>query len=154
MVNEIGRKQAFGLGIESTSGTAVTATAWLPVENAMLKHVVEKVHDTNSFGIIDDTINADLAKEMSEFTADGNARSQTFGYLLKLALGTAGAATLVETGVYTHAFSRLNSNNHPSATVYRDGSVADERAAYHMLDSLDFDFAIGEYMKFSLVSKG
>jgi hypothetical protein len=91
---------------------------------------------------------------MSEFSASGNARAQTLGYLMKLALGTVGSPTLVETGVYSHAFTRLNTNNHPSATVYRDSAVGDERSAYHMVDSLDMDFAIGEYVKFSVSTKG
>lgn len=154
MVNEIGRKQAFGLGIETTSGTAVSAVAWIPVDDGMLKHVVEKTHDTNGFGIIDDTLNSDVTKEMSEFSASGNARSTTIGYLLKMALGAVAAPALVETGVYSHAFSRLNTNNHPSATVYRDSANGDERSAYHMVDSLDMEFAIGEYAKFSVTTKG
>lgn len=152
-MSEIGRKQSFGLGLETTPGTAVSATAWFPVESAKLKHDVPKIKDTNSRGIIDEVSDSHIAKEMSELTLNGIARSQTLGYLLKMALGTAGTATLVETAVYSHAFTRANTNEHPTATVYCDNGVEDERAPFHILDTLDFDIQTGEYVKFSAVTK-
>jgi hypothetical protein len=153
-MSEIGRKQSFGLGLETTPGTAVSATAWIPVESAKLKHDVPKIKDTTSRGIIDEVSDAHISKEMSELTMNGIARSQTLGYLLKMALGTAGTATLVETAVYSHAFTRANTNAHVSATVYCDNGVEDERAPYHLLDSLDLDIQNGEYVKFSSTTKG
>jgi len=153
-MSEIGRKQSFGLGLETTPGTAVSATAWIPVESAKLKHDVPKIKDTNSFGVIDEQVDSHISKEMSELSLNGIARSQTLGYLLKMALGTAGSATLVETAVYSHAFTRLNTNAHPSATVYCDNGVEDERAPHHMLDTLDFDITNGEYVKFNAMTKG
>ena len=151
---EIGRKRAFGLGIESTPGTSVSAAAWFPVEKGSLKHVIEKVKDTNGMQLIDEVSDSHITMESSEFQMEGIARSQSLGYLLKMALGTAGAATLVETGVYSHAFTRLNTNAHPSATVYADDGVADEKATYHMLDTLDLDMKVGEFVNFSATTKG
>ena len=152
-MSEIGRKQSFGLGLETTPGTAVSATAWIPVESAKLKHDIPKIKDDNSKGIIDEISDSHISKEMSELTMNGIARSQTLGYLLKMALGTAGTATLVETAVYSHAFTRANTNAHVSATVYCDNGVEDERAPHHLLDSLDLDIQNGEYVKFSATTK-
>jgi len=123
------------------------------VESANLKHAVEKIKDTNSFGVIDEVADSHVAKETSELTLNAIARSQTIGYLLKMALGTAGSATLVETGVYTHAFTRANTNSHPSATVYCDNGVEDERAPYHVLDTLDLDIKSGEYVMVGVSTK-
>ncbi len=151
---EIWRKRSFGLGFETTAGTAVSATAWFPVENATLDHSLEKIKDGNSKGIIDEITDSYIAKEMSELSMEGIARSQTIGNLLKMALGTVGSATLVETAVYTHAFSRANTNAHPTATVYCDNSLEDERAPFHVLDTLDIDIKSGEYVKFNAKTKG
>lgn len=154
MVNEIGRLASFGLGIETTSGTAVSATNWIPTDDFSLKPMVEKSKDDNAFGVIDELSGSAIQKESSELTAGGIARSNTIGYLLKLALGTAGSATLVETGVYSHAFTRLNSNSHPSATVYMNKGNTDERAPYAMVDSLELSATLGEFVKFSASMKG
>lgn len=151
---EIARLQSLGLGLESTPGTAVSASVSIPTDSFNLKHVVEKVNDANSFGVIDEISGSHITKESSELTASGIARSQTLGYLLKLALGTAGTATLVETGVYSHAFTRLNTNAPKTATVYRNSGVADERAPYHVLDTLEIDATVGDYVNFSVTTKG
>lgn len=152
-MKEIWRLASFGLGIETTSGTAVSATNWIPTDDFSLSPMVEKSVDDNAFGIIDEISGSAVQKETSELSASGIARSNTIGYLLKLALGTAGSASLVETGVYSHAFSRLNSNTHPSATVYMNKGNTDERAPYAMIDSLELSATIGEFVKFSASMK-
>ena len=53
---EIARLHSLGIGIESTRGTAVSAAAWIPVDSFNLKHMVEKVFDTNGIGVIDENV--------------------------------------------------------------------------------------------------
>jgi len=155
MTQEILRAQSFGLGIESTPGTAVAAGVSIPCDTFDLKPMAEKMGDKTGFGVIDEQSDSHIVREQSEGTAEGIARSQSLGYLLKLALGTAsGTPTTVETGVYLHAFTRLNSNNHPTATVYRNSATQDERAPFHILDTLEIDAQVGEYVKFKAVTKG
>jgi hypothetical protein len=154
MTKEIGRLQSFGLGFEATRGTAVSASDWIPVESGSLTHTIEKVKDTSGFGIIDEISDSHITKETSELSVDGIARSQSIGHLLKLALGTAGTATLVETGVYSHAFTRLNTNQHPTITAYLNNGTADERAPFHILDSLSINTVVGDYVKFSASTMG
>lgn len=154
MVKEIGRLSSMGIGIESTPGTPVSATHWIPTDDFSMKPIVEKSTDDNAFGVIDEISNSAIAKEMSEISASGIARSESLGVLLKCALGTAGSATLVETGVYSHAFTRLNSNAHPSATIIDNNGTQDMQAPYCMLDSLEIDASVGEYVKFTTTFKG
>lgn len=154
MTKEIGRLSSLGIGIESTKLTAVSATDWIPTEEFSLTPIVEKTKDTNAFGIIDELAGSAVAKESSEITASGIVRSQTIGRLFQLALGTVGTATLVETGVYSHAFTRLNTNEHPSATIAMNKGNTDERAPGCMIDSLEIDASVGEYVKFNASLKG
>jgi hypothetical protein len=49
-----------------------------------------------------------------------------------------------------HVFRRLNSNSHPSYTIYGvDPVSADERAAYCMLDTLDLEAMADDFVKFA-----
>ncbi len=49
-----------------------------------------------------------------------------------------------------HVFRRLNSNNHPSYTICGTDPVSgDERAAYCVLDTLDFEFMADDLVKFA-----
>lgn len=50
-----------------------------------------------------------------------------------------------------HVFRLLNSNNHPSATVYGQDPVSgDERAAFCMLDTIDFELMVSDPVKFAM----
>lgn len=155
MTQEIVRLQSLGIGLESTAGTAVAAAFSIPVESFNLMPVVDKKEDTSGFGVIDEQVDSHIVREQSKLSAEGIARSQSLGYLLKMALGTAsGTPTTVETGVYLHAFTRLNTNAHPTATVYRNSATQDERAPFHALETLEIDAQVGEYVKFKVETKG
>lgn len=119
-----------------------------------MKPIVEKSTDENGFGIIDEISGSAVAKETTEISAGGIVRSNSFGTLLKCALGTVAAPSLVETGVYSHAFTRLNTNAHPSATIIDNNGTQDMQSPYCMLDSLELDATVGEYVKFSSTFKG
>lgn len=154
MVKEIWRLSSFGIGIESVAGTPVSATHWIPTDSFTMKPIVEKSTNDNAFGIIDEIGGSAIAKETSEISAGGIVRSESFGTLLKLALGTEAVPTLLETSVYSHAFTRLNSNAHPSATIVDNNGTQDMQAPYCMLESLEIDATVGEYVKFTTTFKG
>lgn len=63
--------------------------------------------------------------------------------------GTSGATMTptFDNTLRTHFFTRLNSNNHPSYTLYGDDPVGTFRAAYGMLDSIDFECAVGDFLR-------
>ncbi len=77
MAKEIGRLSSFGIGIESTPGTAVAPTNWIPTEEFSIKPIVEKANDTNALGIIDEISGSAIVKETTEITAGGILRSQS-----------------------------------------------------------------------------
>lgn len=65
--------------------------------------------------------------------------------------GTSSAtgALAFDSGVRAHLFERLNTNAHPSYTLYGKSDVADNRAAYGMIESLELEMVVKEMMKFS-----
>lgn len=212
MANEhIARLQSIGLGKETTAGTAVAATDWIPKMKGVFTPVVTKAKDESAYGTIDQLRDSVTVKQLTNVEIEGIARDQYIGNLLKAALGTAyitremaltsvsgtfqvgetvtggtSSATGVirriedsgdrlyvevssgtfaasesitggtssatataahDTGVYAHVFARLNTNNHPSYTLYGDDPVQDYRAAYCMLDTLDIEVEVGNFAK-------
>lgn len=218
MPNEhIARKQAIGIGKETTSGTAVSAASWIPKKEGGLKPVFEKAVDDSAYGVIDEVYDSQTVKNMTEASPGGILRDNWFGLLLLGALGqetlcktvtlasisggtpargdtvyvgTPGSETFIGTikkivtigaadyyfisttsgtlstsdtltdgtwtatatvisGVGAHFFERLNTNTHPSFTLYGSDPVGDERAPYCMLDSLEMEFIVGDFGKFT-----
>jgi len=154
MAREIGRLSSFALGIEATAGTAGTLDAYIPFTEASLDHVVSNTKDESGRGRIEGLSDAHIVEQSSEFSAKGNAYASSIGYLIALAFGQATTPVLAETGVYTHTFAVKNDNNHLSATIFKENTNQDEQATYHMCDSLNFMFDVGEYVKYEFSSKG
>jgi len=154
MAKEIGRLHSFGLGVETTSGTETTSDVYIPLTAGKLIPRRTKVTQENGLGVIDQVSDSYVTQKMSELQVSGSVKNTSIGWLLLLAFGTSGSATLVETGVYSHAFSRKNDNNHPSATVFHLNATQQEKSVYHMLQNVDFTFEVGEKAMFSLSTIG
>lgn len=156
MAKEIGRKHSIALGIESTPGTAGAIDVWLPLEEAQFTPKTETVIDESGFGTISAGADGHVVKKWAEFKGRGEVRPTSFGYLLLLALGTAGSPSLVETGVYTHAFTVKNDNAHPSTTLIHDDATQEEQSTYAMLDTLTISGEVSDYLRFegTLMGKG
>lgn len=78
----------------------------------------------------------------------------TSGETITGGTSSATAAAAYETTVRGHLFERLNSNNHPSYTVYGVDSVGTYRSPYSMLEQLDIELAVGGYLTFNATFKG
>lgn len=76
--------------------------------------------------------------------------SGTFTSASNTITGGTSAATAIPTfdnAVRSHFFERLNTNNHPTYTLYGVDPVGDYRAGYGMLNTLDLECAVGDYLK-------
>lgn len=153
MAKEIGRKHSIALGIETTPGTAGAIDVWLPLEEAQFTPKTEVVTDESGFGTISAGADGHVVKKWAEFKGKGVVRPTSFGYLLLLALGTAGSPTLVETGVYTHAFTVKNDNAHPTTTLIHDDATQEEQATYGMIDTVTISGEASDYLRFDTAIK-
>ena len=69
--------------------------------------------------------------------------------------GTWSGGTIgLKTAVKGHMFERLNSNTHPSFTIYGSDPVSDDKATYCMVDTFEIEFKVGDYAKFTAKFKG
>lgn len=220
MSNEhIGRKQALGFGKESTAGTAVAASFWVPKVSGSFAPQFEFARDESSYGTIDGLRDAQTVKSMTKVDLSAIVRDDWFGFFFLAAFGLAYpcvrfpipgsiTGTYVEgeviteatstatgtlrrldaggsskvlyieplSGTFTggqtltggtsgatatggtiespaalrhHVFRRKNDNAHPSFTIYGSDPVGDERATYCMLDTLELECVVGDFLKMS-----
>jgi len=216
MANEhIGRLRKIGLGKESTAGTAVAATDWLPKEAGGLTPFFNAARDKSSFGTIFDLSDTSTTKQKCKAKIDGVFRDNFGGHLLYAGLGTTyvcaklvmsggsgtfvvgesisqatsgatgtirrvdgsagsqtvyasitggtfnasnvvtggssgatGTPTTFNNSVRTHLFALANTNTHPSYTIWESNPVETIKAAYGMIDTLEFELAIDDFLKF------
>lgn len=89
MSNEhIGRLKKIGLGKESTSGTPVSATHWIPVTESSYAPDITKARDESAYGNIDQLRESITTMESTMTEIKGIFRDEFGGNLLMALLGT------------------------------------------------------------------
>jgi hypothetical protein len=82
--------QKIGLGLETTSGTAVAATAWIPKSKGLATPKVTYEYDDAAYGVIDKNREAYVTKKWMEFDiTDTEPRDVWIGHFLKALYGNA-----------------------------------------------------------------
>lgn len=154
MAKQIWRLHSFALWIEWTAWVEWTLDAYIPLTKWTLTPKVTKVTDESGLWVIDQVSDSFVTQKMSEFSAEWVLKSQSFWYLLLLALWTAWTPTLLETGVYSHAFTRKNDNSHPSATIFHDNATQEQKTLYNMMNTLELNFEVWEKAMFTTTLTG
>lgn len=80
------------------------------------------VNDESSFGVIADSVESYVTKQWAEGNIEGNVNVNNFGYALLSAFGAVSSAS-ASAGAYTHSYTVLESNEHPTLTVGIDDPV-------------------------------
>lgn len=112
----IGRQFSIGIGKESTRGTPVAASYWVPKTDFSVEDKIATVVDDASIAVIEDAQNQEIAQKYSEGSIGGRITDSTFGLILMAVFGT-DTVGAVETGVKDHVFTVLQSAQHPTLTV-------------------------------------
>jgi hypothetical protein len=151
MGKQIQRLVNFGVALEGTTnrGTAkTTASVWIPKIDFDFAPTVDVAVDDSGLGVIDARQGSDVVLKYGEGSIGGIVYDNSFGYLLKMALGSS-SVTTAAAGVYTHTFTVEQSNAHPSATIFVKDENLDERYALGMLNQLTVNAAVDDYAKFT-----
>lgn len=153
MTNEaIWRRSSIGIGKETTSGTNVAAVFWIPKVSGAMQPIVEKAVDTWAYGVIDERYDSETVRQMTETNLEGIVRDTFIGSLLMGVFGTDTVTTA--SAAYTHTFTRLNSNTHPSFTVHQFDPVQSYYSAYSMVDEFEISGEVGDFVKFTTKMMG
>jgi len=151
MTTIIGRKVNLGLARETSRGTAeASATFWIPKIDFDFNSVADYAIDESGLGVIDARSDAKVVGQRGEGGFGGIINANSIGLILAACLGTwSTSADDPETDVHTHTFTRLNTNQHPSLTIFQDDGNIDEKHALGMLNQLTLNFALKDYVRFN-----
>ncbi len=146
----INRLRRVGIGKETTRGTAVAPSDWVPHTELTIEDRDAKIMDNSALGTIHSAFFGDTESQWSEGDLNGVIYDQTFGLLLLATFGSV-TSTLkgTETAVYNHSYSVLNTNEHPSLTLALKDLNEDVRAAMAMIGSLEITAEQGSYVTYS-----
>lgn len=148
MTKLIGRKFNVGIGKESSRGTAVAATYWLPHTELTLDEKVTQAVDESVYGVIEDSTNAVVVAKFMEGEISGLVADTSFGLIL-LSLFGADAVATVETGVYDHTYTVGQTAQHQSLTIaVSEPNATNLRFPLAVIDNVEISAEVGEYAMF------
>ncbi|WP_153008337.1 phage tail tube protein [Rhodococcus pyridinivorans] len=132
----IGRREAIGLGIETTPGTAVAPQVWLRWLDQPLNTRTEVLENESAMGVVDRVNDSEVATAWSEGTPGGKVTDNAVGYLLLGIFGDVSTGT-VSSGIYPHTFSVRQSSIPRTLTFVRSGPAGSYRHPYATVDTFE-----------------
>lgn len=147
---QIGRKIEVGIAKETTRGTAAVPSFWIFKTDASVIDKPVYANDETSAGNISDSLGARKTAERAEGDISGKVTDQSAGLFLLAAIGQVSSALKGgETVVYTHSFSLLNTNAHPTLTIELKDANEQKAYANASLESLKLSAEVEKYVTFA-----
>lgn len=150
MTKIIGRMDNFGIGKESSRGTAVVPGNWTPWMDLEYNDEVSLIPNEASIGRIEDSDGHAVGLVNGAVKLGSKMKDKAMGYYLLAALGTVNSAAKSSPNgsVYDHTFTVLNSVSAPSMSLALKGPNLDVVMANAVLDKLKISQKYGEYAMF------
>lgn len=153
MTKIIGRQFQFGIGKETSRGTVVAPTYWVPFNDLTIDEKQEKVFDSQAYGIIEDTVAALTIKKWSEGSITANLYDHSFGLMLYALLGTltSHAAHSGETVVYDNIFNVAETTQHQSLTLAVHDPASGQDYAYPnaVISKMEIKYALKQFVQYT-----
>jgi len=154
MTNKIWRLVSLWIGKETTAGTETSSYTWIPLTiSPFIKPINEYIDNENGIWRIEWSNWQELAKSETETNIEWWVWQSTFWLIMTAMFWTSAAPTTVETGVYKHAFTVQNDNDHKSFSLVTDGSTQN-LSLYNLLDALSINAEVWSVVNFSGLFKG
>lgn len=145
-----GRKISVGLGRETTRGTSVAPSYWVRHLDLDFLNKKEKIMNESAMGVLDKYSGAEIVKEFAQGKLGGKITDKTFGLILASMFGaTPTSVQRGATGVYDHTYAQSQSNTGVSLTLTRKDGNTNKRYPLAVLNSLEVECVVGEWIKFS-----
>jgi hypothetical protein len=146
----IGRKDAVGVGLETTAGTGVAPQAWQRHLSLSLDQKTTQAQNNSAMGRVEDINDSAVTEEWAEGSVNGKITDITIGYILANIFGSVSAAAHPsETLVYDNTFT-VNQNQQPNPLTFsRVNPVASRRYALGMLTDFELDIKTGGWVQFT-----
>jgi hypothetical protein len=128
--------QHLGLAFETTFGTKVTPTVWVPVNSCKPVDDIKKINDEGRRANLTKIFNVYDGVQSGKVDIGMDAYPDAVGYFLKAILGQ---DTVTGSGPYTHKFTLVNAAG-PSSTLSFYNGVAEHAYAGAMITDVSFKF--------------
>ena len=150
MTKIIGRLNSVGYGKETTRGTAVGASIWVPWMEVEYDDVVELLDNEASIARLENTDAHALAFKSGEVKLKSKIKDKNIGYPLLALFGTVAsvAKSAPNAAVYDHTFSVQQGVSHQSLTISFKGPNEDLAMANSVLSKFVISCKYGEYAMF------
>jgi hypothetical protein len=148
MSNQIARLRQVGIAKETTKGTAVAPSLWVPVTRFSPNPLVAVKRKDGAIGRIESSHGSEIVTKHCEPSLEGYLTDRAAGLLFLFSLGAVntGAASA---GVYPHTFSVLNGNEHPSATLsFKDLNLS-KQIPFSLSNTFSIEATVDDYVKFA-----
>jgi len=159
MPKGLGRQFQIGIAKEASRGTAeASVDFYIPITEAQVDEMAEKVIDEQALGVIEDSIDSDVVKEYADVgSLKGYVTDDSIALILLNVLGSISTSANADGSgnVYDHAITVGQSAQHQSLTLFVDDPVgaADFKHALFMINSLTLSVELGKYIEFSASGK-
>lgn len=147
----LGRQVSYGIGKETTPGTAVAATHWINQLSFELNPMSEYVNNESAFGVIEKTNSANVMRKWAEGTFEAKLTDLTAPLVLQGAFGSVSTATNVDASgtVYDHTFNINQNVSGQSFTLVRKDAVSTQAFALARFGEWSLSMELGDYIKYS-----
>lgn len=140
-----------GLAKESSFGTAVNPTYYVPFSDVKPEDVIDAIKDQGIRGAMALTYNVIQGVKHSTMDVGGEVYPDNFGLML---LAIMGKDTVTGSGTYTHDFQLSRTAQPPSLThSYYDGTNVRQFSG-HIAEELDIKWASNAALEFNLKTQG
>lgn len=142
MSNAIGRLGWLGIAKESTPGTPVTPSTYLPFTEQSLAEKHEPIGDIAAKGVREQQYGSVQGKKWGEGSFTVNVDESKIGHILLMLFGSVSTGT-VSGSIKDHTFSRNNSNTPTTYTVTLDRVTDRKTFPYCVAKSGEIAFSDG-----------
>lgn len=149
---QIGRREAIGLGIESTPGVAVAPQIYVRWYDNGLQSKTNVVENESAIGVVDEISDSEVTSKWMEGTIGGKVADQGIGVLLTgfFGLPTTGAAV---SGIYPHTFRMAQTSIPKTLSILRNNPLETVQYSYGTVDTLEFSAETDDWVMFSSAIK-
>lgn len=134
MAKFIGRRGTVGLAKESSAGTIVSPTLYIPYTSISFDDKIEGVTEESSLGRIEDSDAFHVVQKYGEGDIEGDLYDKEIGQVLTSLMGA--APTITGGPTYAHTYALTNTNTHTSLSLaYQDPNIT-KIFPYAVVDSL------------------
>lgn len=139
-----GKKVWIWVGLETNRGQVSPISYWFPWTDNTFSDKANVENDSWVVDTIVDSINSEVTKQWSEGTIWGQVYPNGIWFFLKALLGSVSSKSYEDSdSAFSHIFSLLESNTHPTLTVGSSTPLGSSSYPLAMIESMDFTAEAG-----------